>query len=278
MESILPRRSARLFGWFRWYSKRYLTRHFHAVRVSKSGPLPDLPHQPLIVVVNHPSWWDPLVGLLLSESMPNSRVHYAPIEAIGLAQYRFLERLGFFGIDSGTPRGGLKFLKTSLAILSRPDSVLWITAQGEFVNPRERPIRLKPGIGHVIHRLKDVTVVTLAIEYPFWNDRCPEVVTRFGSPISVESGRSLPSHRWTSILEEALEQTQDELAHEARSRDPDAFTTILGGTAGVGGVYDIWRRLQSLLGGTRFRADHSAGRAVEDGPHPGSGSGRTFNG
>jgi hypothetical protein len=122
-----------------------VARHFHAVRVSKAGPVPELPRRLVVVVLNHPSWWDPLVGLILTEALPAWRVHFAPIESRGLAQYRFLERLGFFGIDVGRVEGGLGFLRTSLAILAFAESALWITAQGEFVDPRARPAALKAG-------------------------------------------------------------------------------------------------------------------------------------
>ena len=93
-DARLPDRSHRLFGLFRWYVRRYVGRHFHAVRVSRSGPLPDLPRGPVIVVLNHPSWWDPLIAVLLTASMPAGRVHYGPIEAVGLDQYRFLVASG----------------------------------------------------------------------------------------------------------------------------------------------------------------------------------------
>ena len=66
-ETRLPARSPRLFRLFRWYGKRYVARHFHAVRISRSGPVPDLPRRPTIVVLNHPSWWDPLICVILSE-------------------------------------------------------------------------------------------------------------------------------------------------------------------------------------------------------------------
>ena len=80
----IPRRSPRLFRLFRWYARRYLARHFHAVRVSRAGPVPDLPGRPVALVANHPSWWDPLIALVLTEFMPVGREHYAPIEAVGL--------------------------------------------------------------------------------------------------------------------------------------------------------------------------------------------------
>ena len=103
----IPRRSPRLFRLFRWYARRYLARHFHAVRVSRAGPIPDLPACPVVVVANHPSWWDPLIALVLTEFMPVGREHYAPIEAVGLAQYRFLSSVGLLRLQSpDAGRGG----------------------------------------------------------------------------------------------------------------------------------------------------------------------------
>ena len=80
--------------------------------------MPGLLSGPLVVVANHPSWWDPLVGLILTEFMHEGRVHYCPIDVNGLTQYPFLERLGFFGVEVGTPRGSLAFLRQSQSILS----------------------------------------------------------------------------------------------------------------------------------------------------------------
>jgi 1-acyl-sn-glycerol-3-phosphate acyltransferase len=241
---------------FRWYAGRYVARHFHAVRLSLDGPVPELSGRPAIVVLNHPSWWDPLIAMILTESLPADRVHYAPIEAIGLSQYPFLARLGFFGVETGTATGAARFLRTSLAILARPESVLWVTAQGEFVDPRARPVGLRPGVGHLAHRLNGARIVPMALEYPFWNDRCPEALVRFGRPIEVDDGRSRPARDWAAAIERALEEQLDALANEAQGRHSGAFTTLIGGTAGVGGVYDTWRRARAWLEGRGFDPEH----------------------
>ena len=34
------------------------------------------------------------------------------------------------------------------------------------------------------------------------------------------------------------------------------FTTLIGGTAGVGGVYDRWRRLRARIRGEVFHPEH----------------------
>src|SRR4051794_7196665 len=94
---LLSRRSPALWSLFRRYAAGYLRRHFHAVRLSRSGRPPSRPVGPLVIVLNHPSWWDPLVCIALTELFPD-RTGYAPIEAAALGRYRFFERLGFFGV------------------------------------------------------------------------------------------------------------------------------------------------------------------------------------
>ncbi len=262
-ELLLPPRSDRLFRLFRWYAGRYVARHFRAVRVARDGGMPELPRQPVVVVLNHPSWWDPLVGLIASGLMPAWRRHYAPIEAIGLDQYRFLGRIGFFGFDARGVAGPRRFLRTSLAVMARPESALWITAQGRFVDPRERPVAVRAGIGYLAHRLDDASILPMAVEYPFWDDRCPEVLVRFGRPLVVEKGRGRSGREWSALVERGLEETVDRLAADALARDPARFSTLIQGTSGVGGIYDMSRRVRAWLGGRAFRPEHAT-RQAED--------------
>jgi 1-acyl-sn-glycerol-3-phosphate acyltransferase len=251
----LPRRSAALYRWFTWWVRGYLARHFHAVRLAR-GTRPQVePDTPLVVVLNHPSWWDPLVGSVLAGLFPG-HTHYAPIDAAALARYGLFARLGFYGVEAGTLAGAADFLQTTTAILSRPRTAVWLTAQGRFADPRERPADLRAGIGHLARRLPHGLIVPLALEYPFWNERLPEALARFGEPLSVESGSGWTARQWTAEVEDRLAATQDELATAARARDPGGFDTLVSGRAGVGGVYDRWRRLRACARGERFRPEH----------------------
>jgi 1-acyl-sn-glycerol-3-phosphate acyltransferase len=254
---VIERHSPLLFRMFRRHAKRfYLARHFHAVRLSRGGPPPAVPDGPLVIVLNHPSWWDPLVGLALTELFPG-RTHFVPMERQALGRYRFFERLGAFGIEPGTPRGAREFLRTSSAILARPGTALWITAQGRFADARERPPGIRPGVGHLLRRLKGAVLLPLALEYPFWEERYPEALARFGPPIVVERGADRDAAEWRLAVESALADTQDALALESQGRAPAAFVTLVGGNSGIGGIYDRWRRLRSLLSGVPFRPGHA---------------------
>jgi 1-acyl-sn-glycerol-3-phosphate acyltransferase len=263
----LPRRSAWRVRVFSRYFRRWMGKNFHAVRLSRSGRPPDLEGRPVVIILNHPSWWDPLMGVVLAELFAGYQ-HYAPIDARALAQYRVFEPLGFFGVEAGTTEGALAFLRTGAAILSRPGHALWVTAQGRFTDPRVRPVELRQGVGHLLRRLDDALVLPLAIEYPFWQERYPEALAHFGTPIEVRPGRARSVPEWMARIEAGLTQALDELAAAAQSQDPEKFEVLVGGKVGVGGVYDWWRRLKARLGGRRFAPGHAEAVGASAGGAP----------
>lgn len=255
--AALPRISPGLFALFSRYGERFLARNFHAVRMSRAGRLDRgaLQGIPLVVYLNHPSWWDPMICLLLANRLFPGRRHFGPIDGTALQKYRFFERLGFFGVEQGTVQGARRFLEVGRRVVEQPDSVLWITAGGRFTDPRERSVQLRPGLGHLVSRMRKGAVLPLAVEYPFWEERYPEALLRFGEPKDVSETTLRPAE-WTLVLGEWLESAQDQLAEESVGRDPSRFDTLVAGGAGVGGVYDAWRRFRARMRGERFRPEH----------------------
>lgn len=253
-----PTVSPWLLRGFARYSRRYLARHFHGVRLARGGAAPDETWDgPLVIYCNHSSWWDPLVGLLLALELLPARRHFAPIEAAQLERYRFFARLGFFGVEAGTLTGARAFLETAGAILERTDSVLWITPQGRFGDPRERPPRLQAGLAHLARR-GNACLLPLALEYPFWDERLPEALARFGQPLDAAAVSGRPASEITRILAARLGRAQDRLAADAQTRDRAAFDLLLSGRSGVGGVYDRLRAAAARLRGERFQREHGA--------------------
>ena len=254
-EDLPRKRSARLYHYFFIYVSRYVSKRLHAVRIAREGSLPLTPPGPLLIVMNHPSWWDPLIGFVIADLIPD-REHYAPIDSHALVKYRFFERLGFFGIEPRSVRGTRAFLRICESIFAegRPESAIWITAQGTFVDPRARPVTIRPGVSRLATRLVRGTILPLAIELTFWEERSPEALTRFGKPIAIVPGTS--SDDYQRLIEAELESALDSLAQDSISRDPARFEILLKGRSGVGGIYDIWRRLKSWITLKRFRPEH----------------------
>jgi 1-acyl-sn-glycerol-3-phosphate acyltransferase len=251
---VVEARSPLLCRFFGSVMRRQMQRHFHAVRIARAGR-PDLPRgRAAIVYSNHPSWWDPALFMVLGSTLLRDRRGYGPMEAAQLERHGFMRRIGVFGIEPGTRRGAADFLRTSRAILADPQSVLWITAEGAFADPRPRPLRLRPGTAHLMARLEGIVAIPLALEYPFWTERLPEALCRFGEPLHSGAG-SVAS--WQTRLEQALAGTMDALAIDAIARQPDRFEVILRGRSGVGGVYDAFRRARAAARGQRFQPEHA---------------------
>ncbi|HEY3787701.1 MAG TPA: lysophospholipid acyltransferase family protein, partial [Urbifossiella sp.] len=261
----LPRIGRWLLRGFRRYCLRYVRKHFHALRLSRSShPLPP-GNEPILMVLNHPSWWDPLIAAVLCEkfhelsnrddlvsratSMAGLFDHYAAIDAVAAARYAFLQRLGFIGIDTKSLRGAAAFLRIGQSVLAEPGRTFWVTAQGRFTDVRERPLNLRSGVGHLAARMERGFVVPLALEYAFWNERTPEALVRLGEPIAIAEHPGLNGREWTQRIEDNLTEALDGLNAESMSRDAVKFETLLAGRTGVGGLYDGWRRIMAWLRG-----------------------------
>lgn len=234
----VPPYSDRLQRWFRLYLRRYFRKHFDAVLTG--GATIEDDDRPLLVYANHPSWWDPIhFSLICAREFPERRI-YGPMDAEALERYPFFKRIGVFGVDA-SPSGARNFLRAGSAILVEPRASLWVTAEGAFTDPRERPVELMAGVARLASRMARGRIVPLAVEYPFWNERSPVALSRIGTPIEVGLAGV---DDWQSLLEDRLTETMEALAVDARSRDPKRFREVLTGERGVGFVYDLWRRLR----------------------------------
>lgn len=161
-----PHVSNRLVRLFTRYSRGYVRRHFHGVRLLKSHPLmADFRRLPAVVYLNHASWWDPLICLLLAAEYFPDRTSFAPIDAAALQKYRFLEKLGFFGIDPNSTRGAATFLRTAGNILESHERMVWVTPQGKFTDVRTRPAFFRGGLAALAGRVGPTVFLPMAVEY-----------------------------------------------------------------------------------------------------------------
>ena len=256
--------ASRILNWgFRGYVRRFVRRNFNAVRVAGCDVVESLPAGPIVCFINHPGWWDPMTGVLMTDLLFPGRRFAAPMDAEALIRYPVLERLGFFALGRDTVTGAKDFLRTSCNLLNQTETILWLTPTGNFCDIRE-PASFMSGLGHLVDRDFQGTALPMAIEYTFWNERCPELLVQFGSPVAADQ---LPPDRdsRTLMLEHALARAQASLATLAIARKADAFTTIESGRAGIGGLYDSWRRVTAWVRGSKFRKRHEVETAIVTG-------------
>ena len=193
---------------------------------------------------------------LLTRLLLPGRSGFGPMEETSLAKYGILRRIGVFGIESGTSRGAARFLSVCRTLLRDPTTVLWITAEGTFADPRTRPLHLRPGVAHLASHSETAVILPLALEFAFWNERKPEALVRFGPPV-MPAVRTVAG--WQVALQQALTATMDVLAADSMSREPARFVKLLSSRSGIGGIYDQWRHARAWVAGRRFDPSHQGG-------------------
>ncbi|MGK7867481.1 lysophospholipid acyltransferase family protein [Falsiroseomonas sp. E2-1-a20] len=247
-----PRRMA----FFHYMFGRFFRKHMRAARVALWGLPQPYGDRPLVVFANHPGWWDGVAFMLLSQRLFPGRRMFIPMDAGALTRYRFMTRIGVFGVENATPRGAVAFLRTARLVLGAPDRMLWMNAPGRFSDPRERPVPIALGMTRLPEMAPEALFVPLALDYPFWSERKPEMLCAFGQPVSGETLAALPREARVAVLSDALAMTMDRLAQDAIARDPARFETLLQGPEGMGGIYQLWRRLRSAMKGQTFDPRH----------------------
>lgn len=203
-----------------------------------------------------------MVAILLAQQLMPERKHYAPMDEAALARYGILRHIGVFPVELETGRGAVQFVRTGTSIL-KGGGVLWVTPQGRFVDPRAVPLEFKPGLATLAIRTSSevggCTLIPLATEYTFWDERLPEALLRFGEPVQASTGETAEALQLRLVT--ALDETMNRLRELALTRDPRMFRTLLQGRSGAGGFYAIGQRLEASILRRPYRADHAAERS-----------------
>lgn len=232
--------------WFTRHARRLLRRQFASVRLMRCSrdALEGVSHSdgPVIMAMNHASWWDPIVGAALVEGFFADRPAMTPIDSAQLQRFRFMRRLGMFGIDPAQP-GSLRQLTDYVLerFAAEPRSLLCITPQGAFTDVRAH-VRVRPGGAAVAARARGARVVLIACEYTFWQQRRPEIFLR---AIEARRPASCSTGAWRRAIEEGMRDNGAALAEAVIARDDSAFEPLLAGRgADVHPVYDLALRLR----------------------------------
>lgn len=271
IEFLPSRFSPRVTKGFSIVTRRMFRKQFAAIRMVKGSRelIESLDRRlgPAIIAVNHSSWWDPLVCVLLASTLTTSRTHAAPMDIEQLRRFRFMRKLGIFGVSPDDPRSLPRMTRHVLQRFSTEDRcTLWITPQGEFRDVRDE-IALRPGVGAIAARAsaeREIPVLSLAIEYGFWEDKRPEAflrVQRVRAPdLGDDARRTRLVEAWTEAITEAMRENQCRLAQIVMERDARPFDILIGGHSGTHHpLYDLWLRLRRKQGpvvARRSRREH----------------------
>lgn len=241
---------------FRLYNRHYLGKSFH--RIHLDGDLNLLQgdgRTPMLLCLNHSSWWDLLLGVYLDELLPQWDC-YAAMDERQLARYRFFSRLGVIGVDRTRLHGAREFVDHCRELLEGRQRALGITAQGAFTSNTARPVRFQPGIGAIAGKLGAFYVATVVFDYEFWSEKRPEAFLSVRPPERITVDAAFNRRDFVHTLERAMEAHLDSLAARRAPRDPQRFTPLLASNGGISPIYDALRKASARLRGERFVASH----------------------
>ena len=253
----LSRRSPAHWAFYGRIFEELLRRDAHVTRVAATPGPEVLKHPRLVIYSNHPSWWDPVLFVVLARRLLPGRRVFAPIDASMIGRYAFMPRIGAFGVDLESASGARDFLAAAKAVLIGGD-VLVITAQGRFADVRERPVRTASGLAHLAAAVPGALFVPLALEYAFWTERRFEALIRFGAPLAGDALAAMPKAERRARLDEGLEATMDRLAADSLARNAGAFVDLLTGSATINPVFDAVSRVRALIAGRPYVPGHGS--------------------
>ncbi len=246
-----------LTDWFFRYTRSYLRRSFHAIRLLGEPPaFAENERTPLVVCMNHSSWWDLLVSFFLERELFGWDC-YGVMDARQLQRYRIFAHMGMLGVDRTSLAGAREFLHDCEMMLKGRRRALWLTPQGAMVSNYHRPIAFQPGIGHLAARLETFFIVEISLHYEFWDERLPEAFISISTPRLLRiSPSSFDPRVFVRDAEQRMQAQLDALLTCVRRRDPACFRTLLSGRSGASPTYDLFREIGARLRGEHFSPEH----------------------
>ena len=212
---------------FAVYNKNLIKRRFSSLKVFNLDILLYKKQTlPLIIYLNHSSWWDGLTAFQLSYNAKFDS--FIMMEEQHLRRFYLFRRLGAFSIERQKPREALKSLEYSAALLkNNPERTLWIFPQGEILPNDTRPLKFYNGLSRIIAKTGKCYVLPLAVRYEFTGEFKPEIFVRIGEAEFISGDQNFNIKQQTKYFAEKLTLTLDELKTDIIKNDLTKYRNII---------------------------------------------------
>lgn len=225
-----------------------LVKQFSTVRLRLSEPLSDeLEHSSTVYYVNHSSWWDGYLCMVLERFAFHRQPTYLMMEERNLRRYRFFSWAGAFGVDRDDPRAALTSIDYAVSLLrEQPGRGMYIFPQGTMLPNDRRPLYFFSGTARLAtHAAKlgpsptpPVRLVPVAMRLEFVQEQRPDAFISVG-PARVLDPMDLPHPRMLNAeMTETLTNEVDRLRDTIIAEQFDDFAIVLRGKQGVDRIFD----------------------------------------
>lgn len=167
-----------------WLFARWsLYSSFHRVWLQSHGPLPEPRDGPLLLYLNHSSWWDGYMMYVIHRVVLRGRFDaHLLMEERQLRAFRFFTWSGAFSINRHDPRDVRRAQLYAVNLLrgGRRPRALFVFPQGKIVPQDRRPLETFPGVARIIAKAGSVTLCPVALRYEFLGEQWPHAFIRIG--------------------------------------------------------------------------------------------------
>ncbi|WP_079480478.1 lysophospholipid acyltransferase family protein [Halobacillus salinus] len=198
----------KLIEWgFTHFNRFFLRSHFEQIHVWKDSK--EIPNRRTLFLINHSTWWDPLLIFYLNDQIVQSD-GYAMMSEKGMKKHPFFQKVGGYSINAELRRGMIESLQYSIQLLNE-DKTVWIFPQGQEEHLEKRPLEFFSGTAYIAEHSEDVNVVPISLYYSLEHSRRPNVYVRIGEPVKNSSFSSLNRKELSNLLEDLATKQLDEL-------------------------------------------------------------------
>jgi chlorobactene lauroyltransferase len=213
--SFIPAGESRWFiTLFDMYVRILFRRRFHHVWV-------DLGYKPgqnskTIYYLNHTSWWDGLIPLLLNQKLFRQRAR-AMMEDKQIKKHPFFKKIGAFSVNLSNQRAVIPSLRYAVSSMKRSNASLFIYPEGEIVPFSTKKPAFKKGLAWIAKKCPDTDIVPVGIYFNYALSDKPELFIRTGKAIHLD--RSDDSGRLNSLFELELGELLNGLQKDAHIKN-----------------------------------------------------------
>lgn len=213
MDFIPAQESSLFIKVFRIYVRLLFKRRFKNVWIKQEYVPGD--QSRTIYYLNHHSWWDGIIPLLLNEYLLKQKAR-ALMEDKQMRQYSFFKRIGAFSIDRNDPRKTVTSLRYAVQSMKRDKSSLFIYPEGK-ITPTGSSMDFEGGLAWLHSKLPEVDIVPVGIYmHTIRNDK-PELHVQIGKPVRLH--KEFENEEMTRVYEDELNQILDQLRSTAGFTD-----------------------------------------------------------
>lgn len=210
---------------FAVYNRNLFRRRFESLRVGGIENLKNRnPDLPLVLYVNHSSWWDGLTAFEIGRAAALD--HFLMMEERQLRQLFLFRRLGAFSVVRENPREAVQSIHYAVDLLKeKPTRAIWIFPQGEILPNDVRPLKFHNGLARIVEKTGKCAVAPVAMRYEFQGEFKPAAFAKIGQSevvANVENAKQLMAQFLIRLTE-----TLDELKIDILNEKLDIYKDLL---------------------------------------------------